>query len=335
MGSYGGAGGAVTLQLDSYVVTNTADMDINVSGAYSDGIEMQSVGGVGGQGGEADGIVGWATVGGDGGDGGTVSFENIADPSVIDIGGGDQAGISLQSVGGSGGQGGNAGAAGGWANVGGQGGAGGGVSLDGNVTVTQEDSSSNDIGISAVSIGGNGGTGGAVLVNGYLQVQTSGADSTGIFEQSVGGTGGGGGSLDALYGGQAGASGAGGAGREVDVNVELGSITTEGADSFGILAESTAGDSNSAGSAYALYTAIGAAAGGGNGNGGNVNVTTGGAPLSTNISTAGDQSAGIQALSVGGGGGDGATIAPFLSLAIGGGGGGAVDVQTNGGAITT
>ncbi|ESQ75909.1 autotransporter outer membrane beta-barrel domain-containing protein [Asticcacaulis sp. AC402] len=230
-------------------------------------------------------------------------------------------------------------------------------------------------GAMAVSVGGNGGTsgdGGAVTVTNEATIHAYGAGSGGIFMQSIGGGGGNGGNAkgmatalgyfkgtdaDSLHGltvsigGQAGSAGDGG---EVKAT-NSGTITTEGAQAFGIYAESVGGGGGNGGNITGsggevqsvLKTAVQltdggkgdtfsiaiGGLGGSIGDGGAVTVTNSGT-----VQTLGDGSHAIFAHSIGGGGGNGGAGSPGR-ISIGGqgassGDGGVVTV-TNSGSILT
>ena len=111
---------------------------------------------------------------------------------------------------------------------------------------------------------------------------------------------------------------AGGSGGIVSVS-NAGSITTQGDLAKGIFAQSVGGGGGSGGSAGSLLVSIGGS-GSGAGTGGTVNVTHSGF-----ISTAGAEAIGIQAQSVGGGGGSAGgaiTVGSFVGVALGGSGSG-------------
>ena len=197
--------------------------------------------------------------------------------------------------------------------------------------------------------GGNGNNGGAVVVYNNGDIDTYGDRAFGILAQSIGGGGGLGGNamietnssgehkwaLDvAVGGGGAGASDGG------NVTVEnVGTLVTRGVDAHGIFAQSVGGgggDGGYGGHADSqigsvatnadLQITVGGSAGSG-GKGGNVNVSNSG-----EIVTVGDNSFGVLAQSVGGGGGIGGEgqSGSLAKLAIGGAGG----AGGNGGSVT-
>ncbi|MBZ9997871.1 hypothetical protein [Mesorhizobium sp. BH1-1-4] len=323
-GAGGGNGGTVIVANESVITT---------FGTKSDGIHAQSIGGGGGDGGDGQaGALGTVGIGGQGkaaGNGGSVTVTNgktdlsQAGTAIIETHGtsptppaegapsadpeqGYSAGIFAQSVGGGGGTG---------------GGAGGLLSLGGS--------------------GKAGGIGGHVTVNNYGGILTHADDSVGVFAQSIGGGGGAGGSLGIsaiAVGGSGGSSGNGG---QVDV-INDAMIETHGIDSYAIQAQSVGGGGGSGGGKNGGITgsipaliAIGGA-GGSSGIGGIVTVTN-----NNSLHTYGAGADGINAQSIGGGGGSGGRAIGFI--AVGGkggdvgngtmagsnGGGGAVTVNNN------
>ena len=321
IGAAGGTGG------NGQSVTVYGLSDIATSGGQSDGILASSIGGGGGSASSAVGLfsIGGKT-GGGGGDGGAVA---VTYGGAITTGGGDADGIHALSVGGGGGDGANAVAAGviyenAVGGTGGKGGTGSTVSVvqlagESDLIRTTGDRSR---GIIAQSIGGGGGSGGSAATGGIL---------TG-FSHTVGGTAGTGGSAD-------------------DVNVSIaGGISTMGAHSDGILAQSIGGGG---GNASSVVTAgmpggisVSATIGGWGGNGGSaggVSVSAGGA-----IATGGAHASAIAALATGGGGGHSGTLVSAtgvdlaaVNVSIGGRGGkggnvdGPVTVTANGNLSTS
>ncbi len=191
----------------SVTVTNSAGGSVYTEGDGSVGIFAQSIGGGGGVGGKTIGLVAIGRSGSGGGNGGAVDIENVASVRTV---GDNASAIFAQSVGGGGGA--AAGATG------------------------------------LVPIGGDagaGGDGGAVTVNSTGSIQTEGANSHGIFAQSVGG---GGGVVNDLSGPVsflrfAGSAGDPGTAGDVAVSHD-GDITASGANSFAILAQSEGGSGN-------------------------------------------------------------------------------------------
>ena len=347
-GAYGGDGGNVSITAETGSQTTTIG-----NGAL--GLFAQSIGGGGGSGGLTIGVAAMGASGGGGGSGGSVSV-TVQQGAQIATGlsyGGNVYGesahdIFAQSVGGGGGATGVSGGLVAFGASGGSGGSGGSVTVDtaGTLYAGGQDAR----GVFAQSVGGGGGaalgtggllslggsgasgaSGGSVVVTQQSQgsIVTRGAGGDGIFAQSVGGGGGAGsasGGLVALGG----SGGGGGNGGTVTVNND-GSITTEGSKlARGIFAQSVGGGGGSGGDSGGLVTF------GGSGsvasNGGSVAVANTGT-----ISTHGSYSAGIEAQSIGGGGGDGGVAGGGFSMGgsgSGGGTGGNVTVS-NSGAIST
>ena len=177
----------------------------------------------------------------------------------------------------------------------------------------------------AVSVGGKGGAGGnggVVTASNDGAVITFGAQSHGIFAQSVGGGGGSGGASTATGSasddaqvqnavGVGGSGGSAGSGGNVTVtNSAAGSILTQGVASFGMFAQSVGGGGGTgalagvvSGSLKSLSVAVGGK-GGSAGNGGTqVLVENDGT-----ITTTGKHGIGIVAESIGGGGGEVTTM---------------------------
>lgn len=177
------------------------------------------------------------------------------------------------------------------------------------------------VGVSVGGSGGAGGQGGAVNVADSGAIGTFGAQSHGIFAQSIGGGGGSGGAASSAgkanndskvqsavaVGGSGGAAGSGGA---VSVTKDAsGTIETQGVEAFGIYAQSVGGGGGNgalagavSGSLKSLSVAVGGN-GGGAGDGGTVSVSTSDNSMATGIQTMGKHSIGVLAQSVGGGGG--------------------------------
>jgi hypothetical protein len=255
--------------------------------------------------------------------------------SAISTGGANAAGILAQSVGGGGGNGGSSASSAAQCKV----------SL-------------------ALALGGSGGTGAnssAVAVHQIGSVSTQGANSPGIFAQSIGGGGGNGGSStsSSSSGGSVNATlalggrGSGGgnadyiyvdtlvssynrvAGTNLPNPTTAAGIWTNGVNSQGIFAQSVGGGGGNGGSSSVMNdtgnnsgnaTSMGLTLGGSSGNGGNasnVNINN-----TTNITTSGIGSQAILLQSVGGGGGNGGVassaasgVDATVSLALGAAGG--------------
>ncbi|RUO98128.1 autotransporter outer membrane beta-barrel domain-containing protein [Hyphomicrobium sp.] len=315
-GGSGGIGGTATANLGAGSIIST-------SGAHSDALVVQSIGGGGGTGGQSDasgfsGIGAYAlnlAVGGQGGSGnqgGTVLIGNNGeaynDHGYILTSGSQSFGILAQSIGGGGG---NAGAA-----------------VASNVLLNP--TSKLNVGIGIGGEGGTGADGGAVTVSPNLNVFTTGIGSYGIVAQSIGGGGGSGSSATAggrvniTVGGHGGEAGNGDA---VEVNLE-GTVATSGIGAVGVVAQSVGGGGGIGGAAgepsSALLSEVNAAplavglafggVGGTGGDGGTVTVNASGA--TNNIFTTGTTAIGILAQSVGGGGGLSSVVG--LNVPIGG-----------------
>jgi len=284
----GGAGGNGGQGGDAGAVTVNQAGHIVTSGDFAYGLDAQSISGGGGAGGVADGLV--VQVGGDGGIGGNTGTVTVTNTGTIQTSGYGASGIVAMSVAGGGG---NAGAAGGAISVGGNPGSqvetsGAGVTVQNLGTITTSGDAA--VGISAQSIGGGGGNAGG---------------SAGIF--SVGGQG-----------------AAGGNGGTLDFAGELGAITTAGAFSYGILAQSIGGGGGNGGDVLDVDAGVAfgiGGAGGAAGNGGDI-LFSGAAPAT--IQTGGLHAHGILAQSIGGGGGAGGAVASAglnaLTMSVGGSG---------------
>ena len=399
-GSGGGAGGLVAVGGSGGGGGDGGAIEVTNSGALATGgadaaaIYAQSIGGGGGDGGNTGAL---ASVGGKGGDGGDSSTVTVTSGGSLHTVGDRSTGIFAQSVGGGGGAGGGAASLGLFLNlsIGGSGGKGGDSDA---VTVTTDSTSDirtegeRSAAIFAQSVGGGGGAGGygaggsvgafgslsigvggsggdggdgkVVTVNADGYLQTLGADSQGIFAQSIGGGGGTGGFAiaAALAGGKVGIAGSvavggsGGKGGDSAL-VTVGNaadIDTTGDRSTGVFAQSVGGGGGAGGWSGALAAAGGVGAGaisvsvggsaGDGGDGGVVDVTNSG-----QIHTLGADAHGLLAQSVGGGGGTGGfsvsaavaggKVAVGVGVAIGGGGGlggdgDTVDVRTSGVIVT-
>ncbi len=376
LGGSGNAGG------DAGTVTVTSRGDrIATSGERSRALHATANGGTGGDGGNSYGIISIGSDAGEGGAGGTVTVTNTATlattgdlsdalfaSSVSDGGGSGHSTVGIAAIGGAGGA----------------GGAGGDVSVfhsGGDISTTGKSAdgvfiqstgggggdASGAYAISAffsVAIGGSGGVaanGGGVVFDdggaGGYSISTQGDDSYGIFAQSKGG--GGGRSGDAVSGSIApffavsvGASGDGGHGGDGgDVTVKAsGDVSTSGAHSAAIHAQSTGNGGGTVGTTVSVAVSVplpesaGASvalggSGGAGGDGGMVTVDSTG-----NLSTEGENAHGILAQSTGGGGGLGGmtlglglntTATVVVGSSGGGGGDGSSVLVTGSGDITT
>ena len=337
LGSSGGAGG----NAGNVTVTNFGTIITYGNGSH--GIEAQSLGGGGGDGGNAGGLV---SMGGSGSIASTGAVVTVYSAAAITTFGSNADAILAQSIGGGGG---NAGSAYGAASLGATGGGGGDGGAVHVFNLGQlQATGTNSYGILAQSIGGGGGTGsgagGVFAVGGsggtssqgdVVTVMNSGSilsSASAIFAQSIGGGGGNGGNADGWF--PIGGSGSGGGnGAAVTVN-NTGDLHTLDDNSSALLAQSIGGGGGNGGNAIGAG-AFAAVAIGGNGSvGGNgdvVAVTSG----TNTIVTQGNNSYGIDAESIGGGGGNGGyAIAASVgdvgaaSLSIGGSGGGGGSAST-------
>ncbi|GMN03054.1 hypothetical protein [Erythrobacter sp. MTPC3] len=314
------------------------------------GIYVISRGGNGGDGG--DGILGVANIkggaGGKGGFGNNVSLnifsEVLIRPAAFPV---IAPGVLVQSIGGTGGDGGTAsGIIDGTGGAGSRGGDGKNVTVRhfGSITTIPNFSS----GLVAQSIGGSsgGGSGGAGLFYGRggagdsggtsgkvtvtlepgSSIFTNGYFSQGVVAQSIGG---GGGASAGGWGlvGVGGNAGKGNTGGEIEVNVN-GAVETRGGTSDGVIAQSIGGGGGVGGSSAGIV-----AIGGSGGTAGAARAVTVTVGQSGSIITRGNDSRGILAQSIGGGGGAAGVTAG--AVAIGGNGGaagngGTVNVVHNG-----
>jgi hypothetical protein len=309
----------------------------------ANGIVAQSIGGGGGSGGDAIGD--FTEIGGGGGvaaAGGTVTL-NISD--LIKTSGERSNGVLAQSIGGGGGNGGNS------------------------------TSSGPTFNLTIGGSGSGGGSGGAINAFSGGTIQTDGDHSAGLVLQSIGGGGGNGGAaygtakegvipiiaVQVSLGGTAAGGGGGGPIGLVsgETTTNSGAISTSGADSAGILAQSIGGGGGTGGPSGGDATAsagptipglgiiISTGGSGGDGEPGG-SITIGNAGL---IATSGAGSRGIVAESIGGGGGDAGiddatSAAAFNQKSINitirrggtaglGGSGGSIDQEANSGLIVT
>ncbi len=363
-----GGGGNVTVGI-------SGDLSLSTAGTGSPVVVLSSIGGGGGNANLPFGVTFAANGLGSGANGGAVDMKTGAGTSLLSYGT-QSPGLLLTSIGG-GPQINTSGAGGGL--TGGNGGNGGLVTatLAGSVltgggsspgVIAQSVGAAGGSGTGGVLTSGNGGNSGngaavSIFQNGVIA--TAGDNSGAVVAQSVGGGGAGGalgqaqtsgnggsaGSVLAPFFGQSGFGGSGGNGGDVTVT-NTGSLSTKGASSNGIFAQSIGGGGGGAGDILAGGLAVTVALGdnGGNGGaGGNVSVTqqaVATAPVNAGIVTSGTGSAGIFAQSVGGGGGAAGNLTSYtlgvqgaIAIAIGGnggngGGGGAVTV-TNGLGIST
>jgi hypothetical protein len=339
-GALGGFGGAAG---DAGTVDVVNQAALTTTLARSHGIFAQSVGGGGGTGGfSATGVLGMGTgqkdfsvsVGGAGGAGGVGAAVDVENTGAISVLGGSASGIFAQSVGGGGGDGGfsfagsfaagavkdAAVAVGGFGGDGNAGGAvtvinGGAIDIAADMTpeIIREALAASPLpltpeqqeellatlyttrpapGIVAQSIGGGGGNGGNSLALGLSTLgEKKSWDLTGVV--AVGGMG-----------------GEGNTGGRVEVT-NTAAITTRDVESDGILLQSVGGGGGRGGTSHAGVASLAFA----DGHSLSTNVSVGGFGGSGNMSdeavavnsgdilTLGDQSAGVRAQSIGGGGG--------------------------------
>ncbi|HET9370846.1 MAG TPA: autotransporter-associated beta strand repeat-containing protein [Vicinamibacterales bacterium] len=288
MGGSGGAGGGAG---EVFVINWSA---LTTSGDDAAGLYAQSLGGGGGSGGfnisGSGGGTGAFTlgVGGSGDSGGIASRVDVTNRGAIETFGLNATGLFAQSLGGGGGQ--------GRFNISGSGAGTGAGSL------------------AFGGSGGGGGDAGSVFVLNQASITTHQNEAVGLFAQSLGGGGGNGGFNISGSGagtgsgsiGVGGSGDGGGLGGAVEVTNQ-GLITTSGAASTGLFAQSTGGGG---GSGRFSITGSGAGTGSGTlgiggsgdggGNAGTVRVTSEGG-----IITSGDDAIGLFAQSIGGGGGNG------------------------------
>jgi hypothetical protein len=376
-GAEGGDAGAVSVASDGNLYVNANG---ETAGEGGTGILAQSIGGGGGAGGgTVSGLYSSATVpitlgvggnGGSGGNAGTVSVTrgNAADwgtdvvpASSLYIGGDNATGILAQSIGGGGGNGGgtlvlekyaSANASGGdgaTAEAGSGTGTGTGTGAG---TGSGSGSGDEDTSVAAsLQIGGSGagaGSGAAVDVTNVGNVYTSGAHSSAIVAQSIGGGGGNAGQnvrkasgmddvdvgLSISLGGATGAAGTGG-----DVQVRSqGDLVTAGDYAYGIQAQSIGGGGGNAAvddlgdglGSNSLSFALGRQGGSG-GEGGRVAVQL----QQGTVQTAGQGATAVIAQSIGGGGGTSSSTSLDVAIAGGSDGtGGSDEAGTTDGSAT-
>ena len=315
IGGAGGTGGNVN---GAVTVTNSGT--VSTLGADASAIFAQSIGGGGGIGGkgaatltdtgvladvdpDAQGVTGsdlalTLGVGGRGGTGGAASAVNITNSGGLSTSGAMSNGIVAQAIGGGGGKGGE---------------------------VAAETALQNSGTLTVGGSGGSGGNGGQPTVINRGNITTSGSLAAGIIAQSIAGGGGigeisassvtaggsGNSAFAALTVGVGGTSGAAGTSGQAVVE-NSGTIVTQGHDSIGIIAQSIAGgggidetlatDLDTNGSSAPDYGVNVKFGGSGNstGSSGLVRVTT---AQGGDIVTYGDNSYGILAQSISGGGG--------------------------------
>ncbi|MFC4275659.1 autotransporter outer membrane beta-barrel domain-containing protein [Achromobacter aloeverae] len=196
------------------------------------------------------------------------------------------------------------------------------------------------IGVHDAGTAGNGGDTGNLSITlagssaHAITITTIGNDSPGIRALLKGGTGADGGQLTGTVGGgSGGGGGAGGATGKMTVALQSTTVSTQGANAFGILAQNLGNNGGDGGSAT---TSV--ADGGDGGGGGSTGALTISTDSNTSIKTAGAGAAGIVAQTASGAGGNGGAADAQLGGVDGngasGGAAGAVTV-TNGGTIST
>ncbi len=309
LGSGGGSGSTaagVTVASNSIVWTQ---------GENSSGIVAQSIGGGGGNAGfTAKGILSQSGVAGSfsfgsGGSGGDSSTVDVTSTNTIVTVGDNSNGILAQSVGGGGGY--------------------GGVSLTNTLLSAAASEVDLTYGSACASGASCGGNADDVNVTNSGSIQTSGANSSAMLAQSIGGGGGDGGfaiagGISAGWGVKSALGrngGNGGNAGNVDVQNTAAELITSGSEADGVLAQSIGGGGGAGGFAVSGNVAggwgVNLALGGSGGSGGSANTVT--VNSSSEILTSGDLSDGISAQSIGGGGGTGGfAIAAQGSLGIGG-----------------
>ncbi|WP_158968088.1 autotransporter outer membrane beta-barrel domain-containing protein [Chachezhania sediminis] len=354
VGGQGGAGGDAGLVLINDGIAQppaTPLGGIETRRVGSTGIHAASIGGGGGDGGGAFGVgaglpvdgisvaisVAVGGTGGAAGNGGAVALNNVSTVTTYDD---DSIGILAKSVGGGGGAGGAA------------------TSYAGTISARELKTTGFSVSI-GVSVGGDGtggGDGGVVTVNNWAPVTTHGDHSVGIEAHSIGGGGGVGANalahastygmgygvnagIDVAVGGSGGVAGDGGPVTLTSTQA----VTTTGNYADAVAARSVGGGGGRGGTGTTYSTpaefvfgksntinvGIGGAGAGG-GDAGTVTITNSGA-----IATAGTDSRGILAQSVGGGGGagggaqdDGNATQATVQVAVGRTGGGAGNGNT-------
>ncbi|WP_162409045.1 autotransporter outer membrane beta-barrel domain-containing protein [Acuticoccus sediminis] len=325
LGGAGGKGG------DAGLVTVINEGNVATQGDSADAIFLHSVGGGGGDAGGVIAVGGPVAIshggsGGNGGDGGNVSYsETVLTPLQITTEGDGALGILAHSNGGGGGH--------------------------SSSTVTVSSAIVGGVSVSVGGKAGDGGNGGVVSLTTGADVSTTGDNAVGVSAASVGGGGGSAGnqvsaaagvffSADVAIGGK---GGSGGDGAAVTL-VSGGNVSTQGHNASALVARSVGGGGGSAGSLVgASLTGVNVTIGGSgsaSGSGGTVNVNTAGS-----LSTVGDDSLGIYAVSVARGGGDAglvvngsgglATIGVNIGGSGGAGGSGGVVTVNNGADINT
>jgi len=312
--SIGGTGGEGALGGQVFVDNSGK---ILTAGEKAFGIRAQSIGGGGGIGGSsvAATLQGWdennaleVNIGGSGGEGGAGDLVDVTNTGLIYTKGAGASGISANSIGGGGGD--------------------GGMVMSMTILAAGGDKESKRLVTNIGGSGGTGGTGGNVIVRNLAvageefsgTILTEGDAAHGIVAQSIGGGGGNGSSVLSVQTGvvtkdsiiaSLNLGGMGGSGNKAGrVDVEnTGVIYTQGADAYGILAQSVGGGGGNGGLSIAANAILNPKAGsamasvggfgGSGGDSGRVHVINSGTIL-----TEGANAHGIVAQSIGGGGGN-------------------------------
>lgn len=354
-GGDGGAGGAITVTVNG----GSKDGQGLVSGSSNSVLNLQTTGGAGGTGGEGyhDDVWhnGYGGFGGHGGNGGaiTVTFKAGSYLKSSITGSGDHSGLNIVSLGGKGGDGGQGkSGASGYGGTGGAGGNGGAITFTATSTLNSITTSAGH-GLYFKSKGGRGGNGGegsgggthpgdgaaggnggAITVTYAGQVTTTGDKHFGIFAQSAGGANGSiGGTSGASFHTHHGNVGDPGMGGAVTLTLQNATISTDGKESVGVLAQSVGGFGSTGSDSSGSFSGYGADGGSG-GAGGSAKLVL----SNSTINTVGDISFGAVVQSVGGGGGLGGSTDAISALGGEGGAGGdagAVEATLTSTTITT
>lgn len=303
-GQPGGGGSSYGVLFDQFSTVASSN-GWNNSQPGTTAVLIQAVGGNAAQPLPSDGASGAGKVtgaaGNGGGNGGYITY-NLHEGGVSSQG----AAVVLLSQGGQGGDG-----TGAYSDLGvGIGGVGGVGGNGGNINVTVgTPGATTTPSISAVGAP-TAATGAVVPIDAGGGVAQAAVMAAGIQAQSIGGLGGNGGAGDGTAG-SAGAGGAAGAAGNVTVALNDATITTTGFAAAGVLAQSIGGAGGNGSGAGGMFSKKGGngAAGGG---AGVVSLTLGDSSNTTwpsdLISTGGDDSMGVVAQSIGGGGGSGGSV---------------------------
>jgi len=317
-------GGSLAVGIEGGLGATADDVSVRFAGELvttgreARGIFAQSIGGGGGAAGElSTGLSGTSVavaIGATGGQGALSGDVSAFNTGVIQTAGAYSDGILAQAIGGGGG-------------------AGSSVQISNKAIKPPANAS---LATASLAVGGNGGDGalgGDVLVDNAGRILTSGANAYGVRAQSIGGGGGVAGNvlnytLQGMADSQSielnvgGSGGVGAASGDVDVT-NTGLIYTRGADAIGVSANAIGGGGGDAGSVVSIAATFApgnsnnrvvaniGGSGGEGGVGGDVTVTNravSGEEFSGTILTEGARAYGILAQSIGGGGGNGATV---------------------------